>query len=216
MCFFLGLEKILNLKRKFLSVKDRKVHALLLFEQSSETIDRVNWVWFRSCFVLEDQTGVGSSRTSYSISIKYIPSGYVRKNPEIPSPLECLSRTFSNFSEVPVQCKNHRSQCLWLKYFVYRASFYLFNSAAEGRGKIMNPFGARAARMEPADRTYRFLTRLLKSGILRSLSGTLCVYVCGFSSHSFWISSLLDVPAGVTQEGGHTGGRSHRSFPRRP
>ena len=30
-----------------------------------------------------------------------------------------------------------------------------------------------------------------------------CVYV--FSSHSFWASSSLDVPAGVTQEEGHTG-----------
>ena len=26
-----------------------------------------------------------------------------------------------------------------------------------------------------------------------------------FSSHSFWASSSLDVPAGVTQEEGHTG-----------
>ena len=30
-----------------------------------------------------------------------------------------------------------------------------------------------------------------------------CVYV--FSSHLFWTSSSLDVPAGVTQEEGHTG-----------
>ena len=29
--------------------------------------------------------------------------------------------------------------------------------------------------------------------------------VCVFSSHSFWTSSSLDVPAGVTQEKGHTG-----------
>ena len=30
--------------------------------------------------------------------------------------------------------------------------------------------------------------------------------VCVFSSHSFWTSSCsLDVPAGVTQEEGHTG-----------
>ena len=29
--------------------------------------------------------------------------------------------------------------------------------------------------------------------------------MCGFSSHSFWTSSSLDVPAGVTQEEGHTG-----------
>ena len=33
-----------------------------------------------------------------------------------------------------------------------------------------------------------------------------CVCVCVFSSHLFWTSSTLDVPAGVTQEeGGHTG-----------
>ena len=29
--------------------------------------------------------------------------------------------------------------------------------------------------------------------------------LCVFSSHSFWTSSSLDVPAGVTQEEGHTG-----------
>ena len=32
-----------------------------------------------------------------------------------------------------------------------------------------------------------------------------CVCVCVFSSHLFWTSSSLDVPAGVTQEEGHTG-----------
>ena len=31
------------------------------------------------------------------------------------------------------------------------------------------------------------------------------VCVCVFSSHSFWTSSSLDVPAGVTQEEDHTG-----------
>ena len=31
------------------------------------------------------------------------------------------------------------------------------------------------------------------------------VCVCVFSSRSFWASSSLDVPAGVTQEEGHTG-----------
>ena len=32
------------------------------------------------------------------------------------------------------------------------------------------------------------------------------IYVCFvFFSHSFWTSSSLDVPAGVTQEEGHTG-----------
>ena len=34
-----------------------------------------------------------------------------------------------------------------------------------------------------------------------------CVCVCVFASHSFWTSSSLDVPAGVTQEE-----RSHRIF----
>ena len=34
----------------------------------------------------------------------------------------------------------------------------------------------------------------------------MCVSVCVvFSYHSFWTSSSLDVPAGVTQEEGHTG-----------
>ena len=32
----------------------------------------------------------------------------------------------------------------------------------------------------------------------------LCVCVV-FSSHSFWTSTSLDIPAGVTQEEGHTG-----------
>ena len=35
------------------------------------------------------------------------------------------------------------------------------------------------------------------------------VCVCVFSSHSFWASSSLDVPAGVTQEEGHTGFLTH-------
>ena len=35
-------------------------------------------------------------------------------------------------------------------------------------------------------------------------SGPVCVCVCVFSSHSFWTSSSLDVPAGVTQEESHT------------
>ena len=34
----------------------------------------------------------------------------------------------------------------------------------------------------------------------------MCVWV---SSHSFWTSSSLDVPAGVTQEEGHTGSFIH-------
>ena len=37
------------------------------------------------------------------------------------------------------------------------------------------------------------------------------VCVCVFSSHSFWTSSLLDVPAGVTHEEGHAGCFIHLS-----
>ena len=37
----------------------------------------------------------------------------------------------------------------------------------------------------------------------RKLSRLVCAYV--FTFHSFWTSSSLDVPAGVTQEEGHTG-----------
>ena len=48
---------------------------------------------------------------------------------------------------------------------------------------------------------------LLMSAALRSpcdrLPFTICV--CVFSSLPFWTSSSLDVPAGVTQEEGHTG-----------
>ena len=33
----------------------------------------------------------------------------------------------------------------------------------------------------------------------------MCVVFSVFSSHSFWTSSSLDVPAGVTQEEGHIG-----------
>ena len=39
-----------------------------------------------------------------------------------------------------------------------------------------------------------------------------CVCVCVFSSHSFWASSSLDVPAGVTLEEGHTGLLIHLLF----
>ena len=41
---------------------------------------------------------------------------------------------------------------------------------------------------------------------LTDLASTMWVCVlCVFSSHPFWTSSSLDVPAGVTQEEGHTG-----------
>ena len=40
--------------------------------------------------------------------------------------------------------------------------------------------------------------------VRRKKKHTVRVCVCVFSSHLFWTSSLLDVPAGVAQEEGHT------------
>ena len=42
-------------------------------------------------------------------------------------------------------------------------------------------------------------------GFLYHAEALVCVCVCVCSSHSFWTSSSLDVPARVTQEEGHTG-----------
>ena len=41
--------------------------------------------------------------------------------------------------------------------------------------------------------------------LLNSTSSSTVTVLCVFSSHPFWTSSSLDVPAGVTQEEGHTG-----------
>ena len=49
---------------------------------------------------------------------------------------------------------------------------------------------------------YRASTHPIRGG---EMSKRLGVCVCVFSSHPFWTSSSLDVPAGVTQEEGHTG-----------
>ena len=41
--------------------------------------------------------------------------------------------------------------------------------------------------------------------ITKTSNQTVCVCVCVFFLDSFWTSSSLNVPAGVTQEEGHTG-----------
>ena len=41
------------------------------------------------------------------------------------------------------------------------------------------------------------------------LNIAVCVCECVFSSHLFWTSSSLDVPAGVTREESHTGFLTH-------
>ena len=53
---------------------------------------------------------------------------------------------------------------------------------------------------------YRYEVGMLKVPVYSRDEGTVvCVCACVFSSHSFWTSSSLDVPARVTQEEGHTG-----------
>ena len=55
------------------------------------------------------------------------------------------------------------------------------------------------------DAQHSVTKNLLYSGIIEmQMQSSYCVCVV-FSSHSFWTSSSLDVPAGVTQEEGHTG-----------
>ena len=53
----------------------------------------------------------------------------------------------------------------------------------------------------PLARVYQQIHTLSSSIIISD--GHVCV--CVFSSHPFWTSSSLDIPAGVTQEEGHTG-----------
>ena len=48
-------------------------------------------------------------------------------------------------------------------------------------------------------------TRNTRKYIRNTLLVQLIPCMCVFSSHPFWTSSSLDVPAGVTQEEGHTG-----------
>ena len=54
--------------------------------------------------------------------------------------------------------------------------------------------------------TYSLPIRYLLHAVIYSKLVCVRVFVCCvFSSHSFWTSSSLDVPAGVTQEEDHTG-----------
>ena len=53
--------------------------------------------------------------------------------------------------------------------------------------------------------TYIFWARLEWFLPTPSHASTILCFVFVFSSHPFWTSSSLDVPAGVTQEEGHTG-----------
>ena len=56
-----------------------------------------------------------------------------------------------------------------------------------------------------AVRALIFLARRVQPSFLSLVNREVEFCVCVFSSHSFWTSSSLDVPAGVTQEEGYTG-----------
>ena len=68
-----------------------------------------------------------------------------------------------------------------------------------------SPTSHRAQRVSPTVSLALGANRKGK-GRVKGKASRVCVCVCVFSSHSFWTSSSLDVPAGVTQ----TGGKSHR------
>ena len=71
-----------------------------------------------------------------------------------------------------------------------------FRVKAEGSGSLQTQ--TNFSKFEPSKyRNFKFRNR--QQGLF------LYACVCVFSSHPFWTSSSLDVPAGVTQEEGHTG-----------
>ena len=72
---------------------------------------------------------------------------------------------------------------------------------ARGQEKIIFPVQLITSRI---GNLTRLIYTLLYVMTTHTLPPYLCVCVCVFSSHSFWTSSSLDVPAGVTQEEGHT------------
>ena len=63
--------------------------------------------------------------------------------------------------------------------------------------------------LNPNDPYFILLSQLLLKQVCNDGNGRVTlarkICVCVFSSHSFWTSSSLDVPAGVTQEEGHIG-----------
>ena len=62
------------------------------------------------------------------------------------------------------------------------------------------------------DAQHSVTKNLLYSSIIEmQIQSSYCCVCVVFSSHSFWTSSSLDVPAGVTQEEGHTGFLIHLS-----
>ena len=106
--------------------------------------------------------------------------------------------------------------------FVLFVSFSYFLLLLKTQSFVQSFFVLRYACAQTVTRSYHclrpfYLFIFLSLGILLFPSifvpllvpFSLCNGECVFSSHLFWTSSSLDVPAGVTQEEGHTGFLMH-------
>ena len=91
-----------------------------------------------------------------------------------------------------------------------------FSSARFAAGEVSSPVldvlpaGDQCSSMSIIAPALSWHLAKLNSRAYRALFLRVCV--CVFSSHPFWTSSSLDVPAGVTQEEGHTGFLIHLPF----
>ena len=90
----------------------------------------------------------------------------------------------------------------------FRGGVYLNRHTPTGQSRISGHANAYRWRSLPRVRRHRTSKPQGSSERVLPYLASHHVCVCVFSSHSFWTS--MDVPAGVTQEEGHTGGRSHR------
>ena len=98
-----------------------------------------------------------------------------------------------------IGCKDNKTSTWHLNGFPYVCS----KIDCVNNSILLSGSERRAAASIEAKRRKRNISPLL-CGMLRRSSGCVCVF-SAFSSHLFWTPSSLDVPAGVTQEEGHTG-----------
>ena len=94
---------------------------------------------------------------------------------------------------------NSGRECCW-SYLIGQHPL----SPVFGQKRPGTPGNSYFAQLPPVFGHFMFLSGGLLDCSSRSTEG-LGVCVCVFSSHPSWTSSSLDVPAGVTQEEGHTG-----------
>ena len=85
------------------------------------------------------------------------------------------------------------------------ASIYLLSTANRLRGSVPSLSGHASAYRWRSLAGVRRHTVPLVLKVVPVTGASFQVSPCVFSSHPFWTSSSFDVPAGVTQEEGHTG-----------